>query len=166
MADQAAPVFDQLFDYRARLLTRLESQPTEIAARLAAIPEPEWHRPRGDDGRSLHRILAHVRDVETLAFWPRLQRIVNEERPVLTPFPTHDWSDGDYRVGEPLTDILAGWSQTRAEGVDWLPSPSSPAWSRTGFHPPSGQRSLQWWAERIYGHASEHLSLLGAAGRS
>ncbi len=166
MADQAAPVLDHLYDYRARLVTRLESQPAEVAARLAAIPEPDWYRRRGADGRSLHRILAHVRDVETLAFWPRLRRIVTEERPVLTPFPTHDWSDGDYRPGEPLTDILAGWSQTRAEVVDWLPPPASPAWSRVGFHPPSGQRTLQWWVERIYGHVRDHLSFLGAAGRS
>ena len=101
-----------------------------------------------------------------LAFWPRLRRILTEERPVLTAFPTHDWSDGDYRPAEPLTDILAGWSQARAEGVDRLPPPSSPAWNRTGFHPPSGQRTLQWWAERIYGHVREHLSSLGAAGQS
>lgn len=162
MANQAPPVLDQLFDYRARLLARIEIQPAEIAARLAGIPEPEWYQPRGTDGRSLHRILAHVRDIETLAFLPRIRRILSDERPVLTPFPTHNWSDGDYWPHEPMTDILAGWSQARAEVVDWLPSPASPAWSRTGFHPPSGQRTLQWWAERIYGHAREHLSILGA----
>lgn len=162
MNDQP-PVFDQLFDYRARLLARLESQPSESAAQLAGIPEPEWYRPRGTDRRSLHWVLAHVRDLETQAFLPRVRRIQSEERPMLTAFPTHDWSDGDYRPDEPLTDILAGWSQARAEIVDLLPSPVSPAWSRTGFHPPSGQRTLQWWAERIYGHAREHLAVLTSA---
>jgi hypothetical protein len=162
---QPPSALDHLFEYRARLLARLESQPAEIAARLAAIPEPEWYQPRGPEGRSPHRILAHVRDVETLAFLPRLRRIVNEAQPMLTAFPTHDWSDGNYRPDEALTDILSGWSQTRAEVVDWLPGPAAPAWSRLGFHPPSGQRTLQWWAERIYGHAREHLLILDAAGR-
>jgi hypothetical protein len=160
-----APVFEQLFDYRTRLLVRLERQPAEVAALLAAIPEPGWRRPRGPAGRSAHRIAAHVRDVETLAFLSRLRRILREERPVLEPFPTHDWSDADYRPDEPLTGILAAWSQTRAEVLDSLPPPASPAWTRTGFHPPSGQRTLQWWAERIYRHVYEHVLELDAASR-
>jgi DinB superfamily len=157
MRDSAPPTLDLLFDYRAKLLALLDRQPSEVAARLAAIPEPEWYRPRGSQGRSLHRELAHVRDVETLAFLPRVRRILSEAQPRLDAFPAHDWSDGDYRPDEPLTGLLAGWSQTRAEVVDGLPPADSPAWSRTGFHPPSGQRTLQWWAERIYGHAREHL---------
>ena len=163
MTEITAPIFDQLFDYRARLLARLESQPGEVATRLAAIPEREWYRPRGDDGRSLHRLAAHVRDVESLAFLPRLRRILSEERPVLASFPSHDWSDGDYQAGEPMTRILAGWSQARAEVLDLLPQPAEAAWSRTGFHPPSGQRTLQWWAERIYDHARQHLLVEAAA---
>ncbi len=154
-------VLDQLFDYRARLLARLASQPAEAAALLAAIREADWYRPRGADGRSIHRHLAHVRDVESLAFLPRVQRILREERPALAPFPSHDWSDGDYRPGEPMTAILTAWSQARAEIVDLLPPPASLVWSRAGFHPPSGQRTLQWWAERIYNHAREHLQVLG-----
>ena len=157
MYPPSAPVLDLLFDYRTKLLAELDRQPAAVASRLAAMAEREWYRPRGQAGRSLHRELAHVRDVETLAFLPRVARILSEERPSLEAFPTHDWSDGDYRPDEPLTDLLAGWSQTRAEVVYRLPRPASPAWSRTGFHPPSGQRTLQWWAERIYGHAREHL---------
>ena len=163
MTETTPPVFDQLFDYRARLLARLESQPGEAAARLAAIPEPEWYRPRGATGRSLHRLAAHVRDVESLAFLPRLRRILSEEQPVLEPFQSHDWSDGDYQPDEAMTHILAGWSQARAEVLDVLPGPAQAAWSRTGFHPPSGHRTLQWWAERIYDHARQHLLEEGAA---
>jgi len=165
MKTDEAPAFDHLYEYRALLLAKLESQPAEVAAMVAAIPEQDWHHPREAEGRSLHRILAHVRDVETLAFLPRVRLILAEERPVLSPFPSHDWSDGDYQPAEPMASLLAGWSQTRAEVVDLLPPPASLAWSRTGFHAPSGQRTLQWWAERIYGHAREHLRLPAAAGR-
>jgi DinB superfamily len=162
-----APIFDQLFDYRTRLLARLESQPAEAAARLAAFPEAEWHRPRSPEGRSLHRLAAHVRDLESMAFLPRLRRILAEERPVLEAFSSHDWSADDYEPNEAMTHILAGWSQARAEVVDLLPAAAQPAWSRTGFHPPSGQRTLQWWAERIYDHARQHLlDELAASGRA
>jgi DinB superfamily len=163
VTETTSPVFDQLFDYRTRLLARLESQPAEAAAMLAAFPEPEWYRPRGPDGRSLHQLAVHVRDVESMAFLPRLRRILNEERPELESFPSHDWTDDDYQPGEPMTHILAGWSQARAEVLDLLPTPAAAAWGRTGFHPPSGQRTLQWWAERIYDHARQHLLEGGAA---
>ena len=124
---------------------------------LAGFPEPEWFRPRSADGRSLHQLAAHVRDLEQMAFLPRLQRILSEDRPTLESFPSHDWSDGDYDPAEPLTRILADWSQARAEVFDVLPAPDHTAWIRTGFHPPSGQRTLQWWAERIYDHVRQHL---------
>ena len=157
MIETSLPVFDQLFDYRTRLLARLESQPAEVAALLADVPEPDWYRPRHPDGRSWHRLTAHVRDVESMAFLPRVRRILNEDRPVLESFPPYDWSDGGYRSSEPMTDILARWSQARAEVLNMLPTAAGAAWSRTGFHGPSGVRTLEWWAERIYNHVRQHL---------
>jgi len=161
--NQTSPaVFDQLLDYRRQLLTRLERQPAEVADMLAGFPEPEWFRPRALEGRSLHQLMAHVRDVEQLAFLPRVRRILTEDRPTLEPFTSHDWSDADYQPAEPLTHILARWSQARAEVLDLLPAPDHSGWSLTGFHPPSGQRTLQWWAERIYNHVRQHLPAASA----
>ena len=157
MTEMAAPLFDQLFDYRTLLLARLESQPAAVAARLAGIPEPAWYWPHGPDGRSLHRLAAHVRDVESLDYLPRLRRILSEERPILETLPAHDGPDSDYWPSEPMTHILAGWSQARAEVFDLLPKPAGAAWSRTGFYAPSGLRTLQWWVERVYRHAWQHL---------
>jgi uncharacterized damage-inducible protein DinB len=157
------PALDQLLDYRAQLLARLEQQPAELAAVLAAIPEAHWHQRPAGLSRTVHRTLAHVRDLELLAFLPRLQRILSEDEPALAPFVSHDWSLRDYLPNEPLTAVLASWSQTRAEVINLLPGPASAQWSRMGFHPPSGKRSLQWWAERIYTHAQAHQQELRAA---
>ena len=129
---------------------------------LAGFPEREWFRPRGAEGRSLHHLTAHVRDVEQMAFLPRLRRILSQDHPVLEPFPSHDWSDADYQPAEPLTRILADWSQARSEVLDLLPAPDHGDWSLTGFHPPSGQRTLQWWAERTYNHVRQHLPVAPA----
>ena len=163
MTDQELPALDQLLDYRARLLAELERQPAQAARALAAIPEPEWHTRRNLSGRSVHRVVSHVRDLEVMAFAPRVRRILFEDQPVLVPFARHDWSDDQYQVDEPLTHILAAWSQARAEILDTLPPPASAQWTRAGFHPPSGKRTLQWWAERIYRHAQAHLAELRLA---
>ena len=157
------PARDHLLDYRAELLARLERQPAEVAQVLAAIPEADWHLRRPGLSRTVHRTLAHVRDLELLAFLPRIQRILDEDEPALLPFVSHDWSLRDYLPDEPLTAVLSAWSQTRAEVMNLLPEPAASQWSRLGFHPPSGKRTLQWWAERIFTHAQAHmLELRGA----
>ncbi len=158
--------FEQLYEYRARLLDRLERQPAEFAAVVAGYPEPQWALPRDELGRTLHQIAAHVRHLETLAFRPRIQNILTEENPELTAYPTHHFADGLYDPAEPMASILTEWSRARAEIVQWLRPLAAADWARLGFHPPSGARTLQWWAERTLGHAREHLDTIRAAGRS
>ena len=162
MTDHGAPALDQLLDYRGRLLVRLEQQPAEVADVLAAIPERDWHRRRNLAGRTVHRVVAHVRDMEVMAFLPYVRRILSEEQPLLETIAGQDWSDERYRPDELLTHILAEWSQARAEVVDLLPPATSEKWTRFGFHPLAGRRALQWWAERIYSHAQAHLVELRA----
>jgi hypothetical protein len=158
------PALDELRDYRAELRAALERQPAEFAAMVAAIPEAEWRRRHDRLGRPIHMIAAHVRDLEALAFLPRIVRIQEADDPVLDAYPTHHWSQADYRPDEPMDAILAAWSQTRAELVNRLQGLPEAAWSRMGFHPPSGRRTLQWWVERAYTHAADHLADIRALG--
>jgi hypothetical protein len=154
------PALDQLLDYRARLVARLEQQPAELAAVVASVPEGEWHRRRDAAGRTIHLAGVHVRDLEAQAYLPRVRRILAADRPELTPFAHHDWSADDYEASEPMTAILQTWSQARAELLALVRPLDSAGWSRAGFHPPSGSRTLQWWVERAYGHARGHLQAL------
>jgi hypothetical protein len=151
------PDLGHLYDYRAQLLDRLESQPRELAAALAGVPEAEWRRRRLPEGRSPHLTAAHVRDLEALAFLPRIRRIVREDHPRLDAFPDHRWSEAQYDPEEKLAAILTGWAAARAELAALVRPLPHEAWSRLGFHPPSGSRTLQWWVERAYAHVDGHL---------
>jgi hypothetical protein len=157
------PALDQLLDYRARLLARLEAQPAEFAASVARVPEGEWHARRDAGGRTIHLAAAHMRDLEVKAYLPRIRRILAEDRPELTPFAHHDWSVDGYQAGEPMTAILEDWSRARTELLALVRPLDSAGWSRAGFHPPSGNRTLQWWVERAYDHARGHLEAMGEA---
>jgi hypothetical protein len=158
------PGFEQLYDYRARLLDRLEQQPAEFARVLAAIPAADWQARRDDLGRTIHHVVAHVRFLETLAFLPRIRAILDDDNALLIAYPTHHWADEYYDPAEPMPAILTEWSRARAELVALLRPQAAAGWTRTGFHPPSGARTLQWWAERAYNHAREHLDSLAALG--
>lgn len=155
----AAGQLDQIYEYRARLLTRLAEQPAEFAELVALIPNAEWHNHRAPDGATLHQLAAHFRDAEGLAFWPRVQRILVEDFPHLDPFPHHRWSvEAQYRADEPVAAILASFTLTRADVVERLRPLDPDTWTRAGFHPPSGPRTLQFWVERLYTHARDHLA--------
>lgn len=159
----AVPGYEQLYDYRARLLDRLEQQPAELAQVIAAIPAPEWHVRRDGLGRTVHHITAHVRALETLAFLPRIQRILTEDSPELVAYPSHQWADELYDPNEPMTEMLTEFSRARAQLVAWFRPLDAAGWTRVGFHPPSGARTLQWWAERSLNHAREHLESIRTA---
>jgi hypothetical protein len=157
--------FEQLLDYRRQLLGRLEAQPGEFAAAVAAIPASAWHMPRDRLGRNLLDIAAHLRDVETQVFLPRIRRMLAEDNPVLTLEASHDEASAGSEREAAMTTILAGWSQARAE-LAALVRPLAPAgWTRAGFYPPAGTRTVQWWVERAYGHARDHQHALQSEGR-
>lgn len=147
----------QLLEYRAELLARLTRQPAELAEAVNAVPEAEWTVRRVSEGYTLHQLAAHVRDLEALAFLPRLRRILTEDYPALDAFPSHNWSMESYQPDEPMADILADFTRAREEALALLRPLPAEGLGRTGFHPPSGPRTAQWWAERIYTHVREHL---------
>ena len=157
MPDRSAVSDAQLLEYRALLLRRLAQQAEAFTALTAALPAAEWQTRRAADGTPLDQLFMHVRDAEGMAYWPRLQRILTEDGPHLDPFPHHRWSLEQPRPEETLAAVLASFLQTRAEVLTRLQTLDPAGWSRLGFHPPTGPRTVQWWVERLYTHARNHL---------
>jgi len=112
----------QLLEYRADLLARLARQPAELAEAVNAVPEAEWTVRRVSGDYTLHQLLAHVRDLEALAFFPRLRRILTEDSPRLEAFPSHHWSLESYQPDEPMTKILADFARAREAALALLNS--------------------------------------------
>jgi hypothetical protein len=149
---------EQLLNYRVLLLARFERLPVDFAQTIAAIPEAEWWLRRISGGHTIHAVMAHVRDLETLAFLPRLRRILAEEGPALHSFGHHRWRDGEYDPTEPMEGLLADYAHAREEELALVRDLTPEGWSRRGFHPPSGWRTVQWWVERALTHGLEHLA--------
>ena len=148
---------EEILGYRLKLLERLKDQPSELLGTINTIPEAEWKLRQDATGRSIHQIVAHIRDVEVVAFLPRFQLFLSEEQPFFEPFSSHTWSAADYQPAEPMAKMLADFAHARAEVWELMQPLTPEDWSRLAFHPPSGRRTAQWWAERIYVHAQDHL---------
>ncbi len=143
---------EQLYDYRARLLVRLEAIADEIASAIAAIPQSRWHEPMTPEGRSPHTILSSLRGLERYVYSLRLRRILAEDSPRLAAF-TPDPPDPALT----MADLLAEYKTLRQAELELLRHLPSAGWARAGRHPLFGVRTVLWWAERTLEHSKRHL---------
>lgn len=153
---------NELIRYRAALFAKMEQQPGALADCIHHLPAEAWHTWRNPDGLTVHQLLAHLRDMEVLAIGPRVRRILAEETPYLEPFASHLWSVTD-QPATPPDHLLTELAQARRVLLAEVAHLPVEAWNRTGFHPPSGSRTLQWWVERAYTHLDGHLRELPVA---
>ena len=152
--------FAQLHDYRVALVDNFAAQSAELAELFRPLTEAAARAHRVAGGDTLHQVAAHLRDVETLAFLPRFRRLLAEDKPELEPFASPDWTADRYQFEEALSAILAEFARARAEAVALMRALRPEDWSRVGFHRPTGWPTAQWWVERIYRHAHEHLEAI------
>lgn len=146
-----------LYDYRARLIQRLESVVGEVGDAIAAVPEYRWHDRFNGHHRSPHLILSSLCAIERLAYTLRLRRLVTEESPTLDNFDPDRWQAEHYDSTLSMTTLLANYAGQREAQLQLLRPLSPEGWAREGRHPTFGLRTVQWWAERILEHSMVHL---------
>jgi hypothetical protein len=148
---------EQLYDYRARLLDRLESIPDEIAQTVRAVSSEKIHRPTQSGKMSPHQIVARLRNMEKHAYSARLQKIIAEESPSMETFPIDRWEAEHYDPSESIESILSEYVAIRQNELLLLRALSPHDWNRGGRHNTFGLRTVQWWAERCLEYASIQL---------
>ena len=148
---------DQLYDYRARLLDRLESIPDEIAQAARAIPSQKIHRPTQSGKMSPHQIVARLRNMEKHAYSARLQKLITEELPAMKTFPIDQWEAEHYDPSESVESILDDYATIRQTELHLLSALSPQDWNRSGRHNTFGLRTVQLWAERSLEYATIQL---------
>jgi DinB superfamily len=132
-------------------------QSSEDLVREAGLTPPEARLWRPKPGEwSVHECLAHLRDIETLVFLPRIRRMITEERPAMMNFDEVAYHREHYNAEEPADDLLAQYVTARNEIVELMTGASD--WSRTGLHEVRGPITVGWQAEYALGHTWEHLS--------
>jgi len=151
---------DQLYDYRARLIDRLESIPDEIAQIVRAISSEKIHQPIQTGKPSPHKIVARLRNMEKYAYSARLQKIIAEESPTMETFPIEQWEAEHYDAAESMGAILDEYVAIRKNELGLLRALSPLDWNRSGRHNAFGLRTVQWWAERGLEYATIQLHQL------
>jgi len=135
------------------LITRT---PVVLRMLLSGLPATLLKAPN-DEGWSLKDIVAHLHDVEGVAFVERIDRLLREERPLIRSIdPPARLVAGGYAARE-LGDLLYDLERQRAEHVAWLAALSPAELVRVGEHDTAGEIRVVDIAHQWAAHDMSHL---------
>jgi hypothetical protein len=140
-----------------QLLATLE-QTVPILQRLTVdLGEEALNFRTGKDEWSIREILAHLVENERFIMIARVARMVKEEHPTLVPHDEKRWHSQRNTSRDTLNELLHDLAVQRAASLNTLAFLSEHDWSRTAYHPESGELTVQTWVEHWAEHDLAHI---------
>lgn len=139
--------------------------PAVLRALLAGLDDITLRR-KDPEGWSVNDIVAHLHDVEGIAFTERIGRMLAEDTPAIASIdPSGRLVAGNYAARE-LDQLLAELATMRTEHVGWLQSLSPEQLARQGEHDRAGAITpadiAHQWAFHDLAHIRQIMEMLQA----
>jgi hypothetical protein len=145
-----------------QLIHRIRASADAIAEAVAAIPAAKQTVAPKPGEWSAKQILLHTRDVTMLAYALRIRRLLFETDPVFASYDEDVYrahNPGDAESVDSIVHMISAEHDLTARLLSALPAA---AWERSGRHPESGVRTIEFFARRIAEHAEEHAAQIAA----
>lgn len=134
----------------------------DVAAGLAA--DRRRRRPRPGEW-CVNEVMGHLLHVETVAFLPRLRRMLAEEWPTFEAFSPEPWArERDHSLDD-FDATLAAFQQARGATLAFLRALPPGAGDRPGLSAFFGPVTLGQYATHIVEHDLEHLAQMAECRR-
>ncbi len=139
-------------------LRTLDETPARLKAAVKGLPKKALLARPAPGKWSILEIVAHMRDMEELAYADRYRRILSEDNPALPDIEGSALAiERDYRA-QSLSALLRDWSKLRRENLRTLKKLKTAQWERTGVHSTAGQLSMATLLRRhAVGNDEAHL---------
>jgi DinB superfamily len=147
----------------ATVLDVLDATPRMLRTLCGSASEAALSTPLDKDWSPKH-IVAHILDVEDIAFMQRIRRIVEEERPFIRSIrPTERIDEAGY-MERPLVDLLDELQRRRREDIAWIRSIEPSRLDRIGEHDEAGEITasniVHYWATHDLTHLHQLALML------
>jgi hypothetical protein len=130
--------------------------PRVLRALLLGLPHELLEAPN-DEGWSLKDIVAHLLDVEGIAFTERIKRMLYEARPFISSIdPPARLVEGSY-AARGLDELLDDLERQRTEHVAWLATLTPEDHARAGEHDTVGEIRVVDIVHQWAAHDMAHL---------
>lgn len=146
---------------RAALIDRYEAGPSVLEAALEAVPEGAMLFRPAPDAWSVHEIILHCGDSETMAA-SRIRLVATQEDATVVAYDEADWAIRlDYHA-LPLGPALTAVAAVRANTTALIRTLPDAAWERAGHHTASGRYSAEDWLRTYAAHLHDHADQIAA----
>ena len=135
-----------------RLKLQLDCLPTL----LSGLAEGALERRPAPDKWSSREHLAHLARYQNM-FLARLQRMVDEDRPVLPRYRAEDDPEWQFWLDQPTGDIFHKLVTDRRELIGRVEQLSDAELTRTAVHSHFGEMTIVQWLEFFLLHEAHHL---------
>ncbi len=125
----------------------------------ASLVEPWQHQPF-EGGWSAHEHVFHLLETETQVYHPRIERILNEDQPVLERYDGNAGFTSTYDRGVAIGEIAERFMAARSDTYERFKALAPDQWKRTGVWPDGEVVDLAWLAEKALWHALDHFATL------
>lgn len=138
------------------LIRTLAQTPETLEAMLLSASDTGLDSARPGEW-SARTVAAHLRDDEFMVMRLRLERMLVEDGPLLTPFDEGAWAATRWRGRESLQELVADLRMQRAASLHILARLDEAQWARLGTQPEIGTFDIGWWVEHWAEHDVDHL---------
>jgi len=146
---------------REFLIQQYEIGPSVLGAALAAVPDDAVFFRPAPDAWSVHEIILHCADSETMAA-SRIRLVATQDRATIVAYDEADWAIRlDYHA-LPMPPALDAIAAVRANTAILIRSLPDAAWNRVGHHTASGPYSAEDWLHSYAVHLHDHADQIAA----
>ncbi len=141
------------------LIDRLAETPKTVAHLVVEATDEQLDR-AAEGEWSARTIMAHFRDDDSLVFRSRLERMLAEDHPTLTPFDEKAWAANRNRSRDRKEELLADFALQRQAAASRFRFLLDEDWEREGTQPEYGTWTVASFLEHWLHHDEVHLAQL------
>jgi hypothetical protein len=142
---------------RAQLIATLEQTHTALARLTSQVPEAALDLRAAPEDWSVREVLAHLVDDEIYVMRVRLERLVKEDHPRLTPHDEKAWFAHRNTSRDQMRELLEDFALQRAASLGVIRMLRESDWAREGYHPEIGVVTAEQWLGNWVEHDLVHL---------
>jgi hypothetical protein len=148
---------------RAELIAALEQTTSELTRLTTDLSDEALDFHAGLAEWSIREILAHLVDDEMYVMRLRMERIIKEANPHLTPHDERAWYASRNTTRDQLSELLADFGLQRAASLSMLKMLRESDWARPGYQPEYGSFTAEGWLSNWAEHDTVHLRQIESA---
>jgi DinB family protein len=137
-------------------IEKLEDTPRQVSNLLGNLDESILAQRPVDGGWSIHQVVAHLRDAQSV-LQTRIKLIIEQENPSLSFQPVFAWAEKEEGKAATTRDIFATYRASRDESLSLLGNCPLRDWWRTGLHEEFGRVTLKDQVNYFAAHELTHL---------